>query len=835
MKRSLLILLCILCFSEIHSQTNWELLNPQPTANTGKEIEFVTSIQGYIITSNELLETTNSGVTWEKKRNISSGNDLNFYDNTGYIVGNNGYLLRSLNSGESWDQISTGFNYSFNTVNIINEHNIILSSSRNIIKSGDGGNTWESYSIPNVTVNKTFFISELIGHAACDDGTLLKTIDGGQNWYETQSSNVFPSDFFTIYFVNENIGFSSREHSEIYKTIDGGETWSELPGVSGAVYDFHFLDENNGFITGEYGATFKTTDGGNTWSHIFFQSGYIYNSSMYGIYFKDSEIGYATGARGRIVKTIDGGDTWTQHSLIYNDINQIKVFESGVGYAQVGNDYYKTTDNGDNWFYAGTANHYTYCSGFFFVDENLGYSIGGGTTSISGDVFKTTDGGKTWGKLEITVDEGLNSIYFIDENIGLISGGFNRKIVMKTTDGGKTWNQLLSEKFGQIQFLNNQLGFANRIGYSNGRIYKTTDGGNSWDYVLETDENIKSFHFVDENNGYLLGDNALIYKTNDGGATWQELSIPYEYYELVKFYSKDIGYIVDEEGKIYKTIDGGLNWQFLTSQYGTRSISLITGNIFTAGSNGKIYRSEIKYELEESVNTDIFSVIVSNETCAGKDNGSLLIEASEENPFTALVNDQSYNFTQKLFLENLPAGDYSVCISMETNPDFEQCFEFLIEPGGELEGMIQSQNVAEGTWVRINIDKGTAPFSAALDGKVIGSYNSSNFTLITDKKGKLEISSNKLCEGKLAIRIEPLNSLVTFPNPTSSYLNIVLPGTRLSQVPVSIYNNSGQLIYSNLYIPENNMIKLKVESFNTGIYYVVLNLETSHTIKFSKK
>lgn len=703
------------------------------------------------------------------------------------------------------------------------------------MKSTDGGNTWESYSIPEVDVNKTYFTSELVGHAACKDGTMLKTIDGGLNWYETQSSNIIPSDFFTVYFLNENIGFSSREHNEIYKTIDGGETWQELSRISSAIYDFYFLNENIGFITGEYGATFKTEDGGTTWTPIFFQDGYVGNTSLYGIYFEDSNIGFATGARGRIIKTSDGGLTWEGNSLFYKDINQIKVFESGVGYAQVGKDYYKTNDHGDNWTYVSTANHYSYCSGFFFVDENTGYSIGGGTLSISGDVFKTTNGGMTWNKLDITVDEGLSSIYFINEDIGFISGGFNRKKVMKTFDGGNTWNQVLDTEFGNIQFLNYQVGYGNRIGYSDGRLYKTIDGGTTWDFVFEVDEDINSFHFIDENTGYVIGDNALMQKTNDGGETWEELTIPYEYYELVKFYTENIGFIVDEEGKIYKTEDGGENWEFLTTQYGTRSIELTTENIFTAGSNGKIYRSETGFNFENEIDTDIFSIKVSQETCAEKNNGIILIETSVENEFSVSINGENYNFTQRLLLEDLPADNYSYCITTESNPDFEQCFESIIKPGGELEGRIQSQNQSKEVIVNVDIEKGSGPFLATLNGKVLGTYNSSTFTIKTDEEGILKITSDKLCEGTLLFNIENPASVFAYPNPASSYVNITIPVTGFSQAPVFIYNNSGQLIYSDKKTIKNKRITLQVEDFSTGIYYVILKLETSRFIKFYKK
>ncbi|MDO5979403.1 YCF48-related protein [Flavivirga spongiicola] len=599
MKKKLLILSCIiLYFGKIHSQTSWELLNPKPTANTGKNVEFVTNNIGYIITSNELLETLDAGTTWLKKQNISSGNDLSFHNTTGYIVGSNGYVLKSTDSGVSWNQISTGFSGSFNTVNIIDDNNIILSTSNSIVKTNDGGTTWESLNIQNSGVNKTSFTSSLIGHAVCNGGTILKTIDGGQNWYTTQSANTFPSDFFTVYFINENIGFATREHSNIYKTTDAGETWTEISGTTDAIYDFHFLDENNGFITGDHGATFKTTDGGTTWTRIFFQLGRIYNTSMYGIYFQDANIGFATGARGRIIKTIDGGSTWEQYSN-YNDFSQIQFLNSTTGYIQAWNNFYKTNDNGNTWDLIGALSlGNTVSNGeFTFVNENIGYATTSGTNG--GHVFKTTDGGVTWSALNNgydLIDEGISSIFFINENTGFVSGGFNQRKVMKTVDGGVNWTQTSNQEFGQIQFVNNQVGYGNRIGYSNGRMYKTTDGGDTWNVNFELDEEINAFHFVDENNGYFVGDQGLIYKTTDGGTNWVELDVPYEDYVFVKFYNSNVGYLRGNSGRIYRTQNAGNSWELLSTISGITDLQLTNQNIFLAGSNGKIYRSDVEYE-----------------------------------------------------------------------------------------------------------------------------------------------------------------------------------------------------------------------------------------------
>ncbi|MAW95006.1 MULTISPECIES: YCF48-related protein [unclassified Leeuwenhoekiella] len=701
MKEKLLILFFIvISLNKIYSQKNWELLNPKPTANTGKAIHFVSNDVGYIITSNELLETVDAGTTWQKKQNIKSGITMSFHNSIGYIAGNGGYVLRSTDKGKTWSQISTGFDSFFNSINIIDEDNIILSSSNSLIKSDDGGATWQSLSIPNSRVNKTVFTSTLVGHAVTDNGIILKTVDGGQNWYKTRdNSNTSPSNYLAVYFINENIGFASQEHSNMYKTTDAGETWVKIEGTIDAIYDFYFLDENFGYATGDHGATFKTSDGGATWNNIFFQSGRIFNTSMYGIYFQDQNIGYATGARGRIIKTTDGGETWENYALTYNTFGNLKIFDNGVGFTRSGNDYYKTTDYGDNWTFVSSADHYTYCNGFYFVNENIGYSIGGGTNSISGDVFKTLDGGNTWNQLNIYVDEGLSSVFFINEDIGFISGGFNQRKVMKTIDGGINWTQVSNQEFGKIQFVSELVGYGNRIGNYYGAMYKTIDGGNTWNVSIELEgEDINTFDFVDENNGYFVGDQGLIYKTNDGGTNWKKLEIPYEWYTQVNFLTKNVGYIADEDGVLYKTENGGISWEYLTQQFRINSIELVNDKIYTAGTDGKIYRSDVEYKaavlnLDPAMDiTNSGAVLTGNVTSNGTTISKIEFQYTEDysfsnaiaaTPGTVNANESVNLSTQVLNLKPNTTYYYrliatqdskstsSKVLSFKTLPDFE--------------------------------------------------------------------------------------------------------------------------------------------------------------------
>lgn len=235
-----------------------------------------------------------------------------------------------------------------------------------------------------------------------------------------------------------------------------------------------------------------------------------------------------------------------------------------------------------------------------FVTDSIGFLLGGGSSGTSAavnTVFKTTNAGVTWIATSLNpFPENLYSIDFVDKNTGFASGGYNYNGVFKTSDGGLTWHRIASYSFSQMQFINAQTGYARNPYSSINRIYKTTDGGSTWTTKFEIEEDINSFHFIDENTGYLVGDNSVIYKTTDRGTTWKKLTLPYGYYNRVKFCTVNVGYLLDENGRLYQTIDGGLVWEPIYSLGGINSIELRDKDIYISGSGGKILKNVILYD-----------------------------------------------------------------------------------------------------------------------------------------------------------------------------------------------------------------------------------------------
>lgn len=582
--------------------TGWKLLNPLPSARTGLDITFINNQIGFIVNDKEIISTTDGGNTWKMKMEISSGKRIAFKNMIGYVIGNNGSIYKSTHLGEGWSKLNSGFTDNLNSVSLIHQDTLLITSNSKLFVSNNGGQSWEIRNVNVTNIEDSYFTSAKVGHAGCSDGTILKTIDGGLNWKITSSVNYFPADINRIYFANENVGFASRGHNDILKTADGGETWINMPNTTDKIYSYCFLDQQNGFISGEHGVIFKTNDGGSTWEWAGFQNGRYDATSIYSLYFMDSMRGFAVGISGRLMKTTDGGLNWKDYSPTYGNIKQLDFVTDEIGYGLVGNTFLKTTNSGINWINMGAPVTTGNTSQFDFINENIGYCIAGGdinTTANVGKVYKTINGGKKW----FAANEGMDifnddfySIDFVDEKIGFVSGGYNFNSTFKTIDGGNTWQQINDISFGQMQFINTQVGYARNVGNYYNRIYKTIDGGKNWVVTFEIDNNINSFHFLDENNGYFIGDDALMYKTNDGGKSWQKLTIPYGYYKKAKFYSINIGYISDDYSNMYKTINGGASWESVNPPYRVPGIEIFSDNIFIYGGSGLILKNKIDFQ-----------------------------------------------------------------------------------------------------------------------------------------------------------------------------------------------------------------------------------------------
>lgn len=580
----------------------WKILNPLPSVYTGLGICLLNSQIGYLLNQNQIIGTSDGGANWKILMEITSGTQMAFKNNYGYVICSSGDIYKSTYMGIGWNKLNTGITDNLNGISVISKDTIFVTGTKKLYSSFDGGQHWNTLEITPDYINNVCFTSSTTGHVGCSNGNVYKTVDGGKTWTLKSSNSSSSNNINKMYFVDSNTGFISQGYmADLLRTTDAGENWKKINSISDEIYSFDFLNAQNGFCAGEDGVIFKTDNGGTTWTWSGFQNGRYAGTDIYGLSFVDGMTGFAVGMNGRIIKTTDGGKNWSSYAPTYNNIKQLQFASNTTTYGLVGNSFIKSSDGSKSWKNIGAPVPTGNTNQFDFIDANIGYCIAGGDINSSAEVakvFKTTDGGKTW---KVTnngkdiISDNLYSIVFLDENTGFVSGGYNSTKTYKTTNGGTTWTQVNSYSFRQIMFLTPTIGY----GRSNSYFYKTVDGGNTWQALtIPVDySGIASFDFTNENNGYIAGSrNSEIFKTTDGGSTWQKLTVPYGYYINVKFKTPNIGYITDDYGTTHQTTNGGVSWIKLSKPYSVKSIEMYADEIYGFGGSGIIMKKKIEYK-----------------------------------------------------------------------------------------------------------------------------------------------------------------------------------------------------------------------------------------------
>ncbi len=272
------------------------------------------------------------------------------------------------------------------------------------------------------TLSEVYFANQDTGYVA-GVNVLLKTEDGGLTW-----ETAYSGDFLLegIYFSDLNNGFAvgydfNESKSLIVKTTDAGATWSEqLLETSSFLSDVFFVNASTGFIVGSEGEAFRTTNGGASWDSLNINKVDYFQS----VYFTDDQNGIIVGGgplTSLILKTDDGGTSWSEVSSPSTEFLQSVFFPSAsVGYAVGWNgEIIKTTDGGNNWITQSSVANYGNLD-VFFVSDRTGYIVGG-ESEVAG-IQKTEDGGLNWNSQTTTVNNGLVGVFFPTEYTGFSVG-----------------------------------------------------------------------------------------------------------------------------------------------------------------------------------------------------------------------------------------------------------------------------------------------------------------------------------------------------------------------------------------------------------------------------
>jgi photosystem II stability/assembly factor-like uncharacterized protein len=248
--------------------------------------------------------------------------------------------------------------YNINDLERIDTNTLIAAGGRRyelgvVLLSSNNGATWQQIATPlDKTIFAVDFIDNMTGVAACLDGKILKTLDGGYNWTVHQS---YWADVYDVDISPDSVVVACGGMG-----TDRGIVWHSGDWCNTIMVDTSFLHsfrvikntKPEHWIVAGYGFAARSTDNGLHWQRIDEVKGDYY----FDIAQTNPETLYMVGFEGTILKSTDGGASWDK-SLDGNrffseriHINAIRFYDDNNGVAACNKGIVLTTKNaGDTW------------------------------------------------------------------------------------------------------------------------------------------------------------------------------------------------------------------------------------------------------------------------------------------------------------------------------------------------------------------------------------------------------------------------------------------------------------------------------------------------------
>lgn len=220
-----------------------------------------------------------------------------------------------------------------------------------------------------------------------------------------------------------------------------------------------------------------------------------------------------------------------------------------------------------------------------------------------------------------------------------------------------------------------------------------------------------------------------------------------------------------------------------------------------------------------------YTISVLSETCRSSNNGSISIAAIEDYQYTAVLTGENDTFTEtfasEINFENLSAGTYDLCLTIDLQPDYEQCFTVVVSQPDEL--IVTSGRMASASsMLELNLSGAEIYYVTLNDETFVTEDNEIELQLALGEN-TVRVKTDKTCQGVYEKTFVYDLAPLVYPNPVENLLFIST--NALDVQNLEIFSISGKLIFSKPYTTKDNELSIDLSDLSDG--YFILKIVTA--------
>nr|WP_299344181.1 thrombospondin type 3 repeat-containing protein [Allomuricauda sp.] len=233
-----------------------------------------------------------------------------------------------------------------------------------------------------------------------------------------------------------------------------------------------------------------------------------------------------------------------------------------------------------------------------------------------------------------------------------------------------------------------------------------------------------------------------------------------------------------------------------------------------------------------SLSPNNFNIRTVGESCNSSNNGLVEITANNTLNYTARLIDSnsteidSFSFTNTTSFSDLAAGSYVLCLTVDSEPDFERCFDINISEPEPLDVTAKVSSLDDKVTLSL---KGASAYTVEVNGEIFRTSQSEITLPLNKVENTILVKTDRDCQGIFEKVVVLSSKVFIYPNPTTTgSLNIYLGSDEFNNVNTSLFNLGGTKVYNKSYSPANGFVEMNISALPNGVY--LLNIQTDKSL-----